>query len=60
MQSAPNGEADGGYTHNPEFGLDAARAGRLEFSPSLIRSPMATSERTAGRNDTKSSQSVPR
>jgi hypothetical protein len=44
--------------HNREFGLDAARAGRLEFSPPARR-PILAGGRAAGRNDTdtKSSQS---
>jgi len=52
----------GGYTHNREFGLDAARAGRLEFPPSLLRRPILAGVQATGRHDTdtESSQSASR
>jgi hypothetical protein len=49
----------GADAHNREFGLDAARAGRLEFSPGALPRPILAGVRAAGRHDTdtESSQS---
>ena len=52
----------GADAHNREFGLDAALAGRLEFSPGVLRQPILAGVQAAGRHDThtENSQSASR
>jgi hypothetical protein len=50
----------GADAHNREFGLDAARARHLEFSPGVLRQPILAGVQAAGRHDTENSESVSR
>jgi hypothetical protein len=52
----------GADARNREFGLDGARARRLEFSPGVVRQPIPAGVRPAGRHDTdtENSQSASR
>jgi hypothetical protein len=50
----------GVYTHNREFGLDAAREARLEFSPCVLSQPISADVRVAVHHDIEVRQSLQR